>query len=85
MSGTCETIRQLLEKKFQPQSLRIEDESWKHAGHAGVQEHGGGHYIIHIKSACFSGLARSQSHRMIYRALASLFPSAIHALSIHID
>ncbi|MDQ6982079.1 MAG: BolA family protein [Mariprofundus sp.] len=85
MSNTSDTIRDLLEKEFHPQCLQIEDESWKHSGHAGVREHGGGHYIVHIKSEHFSRLSRSQCHRMIYRALAPLFPSAIHALSIHID
>jgi len=85
MNNTGDTIRQLLEEEFHPQCLRIDDESWKHAGHAGVQEHGGGHYIVHIKSERFSGLSRSRCHRMIYQALAPLFPSAIHALSIQID
>jgi len=85
MSHTGDTIRQLLEKEFHPQCLHVEDESWKHAGHAGASEHGGGHYVVHIKSEHFSGLPRSQCHRMIYQALGPLFPSAIHALSIQID
>jgi len=85
MSNTCNTIEALLEQAFQPQSLQVEDESWKHAGHAGVEESGGGHFVVHIASTHFSGLARSQCHRMIYRALGKLFPADIHALSIHID
>lgn len=85
MTQTCDTIKCLLEEAFQPQQLHIEDESWKHAGHAGVRESGGGHFIVHIASSHFDGLPRSQSHRMIYKALSSLFPNDIHALSIHIE
>ncbi|MDQ6970654.1 MAG: BolA family protein [Mariprofundus sp.] len=75
----------MLQTAFQPASLHIEDESWKHAGHAGVQEHGGGHFVIRIKAECFNGIARTSSHRMIFKALESLFPNTIHALSIKIE
>ncbi len=85
MSNTRNTIHELLEQAFQPLSLLVEDESWKHVGHAGVKESGGGHFVVHIASKHFSGLSRSQRHRMIYRALGDLFPVEIHALSIHAD
>jgi len=85
MQTTRDTIHALLDQAFQPLSLHIEDESWKHAGHAGAKESGGGHFVVHIASEHFAGLSRSQCHRMIYRALGSLFPAEIHALSIHID
>ncbi len=85
MSATCDAIEALLEAEFQPQRLHIEDESWKHAGHAGVRESGGGHFVVQIASHHFNGLSRSQSHRLIYKALNSLFPNDIHALSIRIE
>jgi len=78
-------IRDILQTTFQPQHLHIEDESWKHAGHAGVKEHGGGHFVVHISCEHFNGLARTKSHRMIFKALDHLFPSTIHALSIKIE
>jgi len=84
VSHTRNSIEELLAQAFQPQSLQVEDESWKHAGHAGVKASGGGHFVVHIASERFSGLSRSQCHRMIYRALGELFPADIHALSIHI-
>jgi len=84
MTNTRDTIQALLEQAFQPEDLQIEDESSKHAGHAGARESGGGHFIIHIASAHFEELPRSQCHRMIYKALEALFPAHIHALSIHI-
>ncbi|MDQ6999145.1 MAG: BolA family protein [Mariprofundus sp.] len=85
MSNTCEKIKEILETTFQPESLHIEDESWKHAGHAGAKEHGGGHFVVRISSNNFHGLARTQSHRMIFQALNSLFPKSIHALTIKIE
>jgi BolA protein len=83
MNSSCEKICHLLETAFQPEDLQIEDESWKHAGHAGVKESGGGHFIVHITSKKFVGKGRPQCHRLVYDALNSLFPATIHALSIH--
>jgi len=85
MSTTADNIRHLLESAFEPSQLHIEDESCKHAGHAGAKEHGGGHFIIQITSEKFEGMSRPQSHRRIYQALDSLFPAKIHALSIQIN
>jgi len=82
---TCNTIHTLLEQAFAPLSLQVEDDSWKHAGHAGAQASGGGHFVVHIASKHFAELSRSQCHRLIYRVLGELFPADIHALSIHID
>jgi BolA protein len=83
MNACSEKIRHLLTQEFHPEHLRIEDESWKHAGHAGARESGGGHFVVHITAAAFCGKNRAQCHRMIYKALESLFPASIHALSIH--
>ncbi|MDX8404533.1 MAG: BolA family protein [Mariprofundus sp.] len=85
MSETTDHIHTLLSHAFQPHRLIIEDESWKHAGHAGVKEHGGGHYRVVIAATAFNNCSRLQCHRMINQALASLFPKQIHALSIEID
>jgi BolA protein len=83
MSTSCERIRHLLESEFHPENLQIEDESWKHAGHAGARESGGGHFIVHITTDKFAGKNRAQCHRLVYDVLKPLFPAAIHALSIH--
>ncbi len=82
MSNGSDKINEILQSEFQPTSLHIDDESWKHAGHAGVKEHGGGHFVVHITAECFQDLPRTKSHRMIFKALEALFPSTIHALSI---
>ena len=82
MSTTARRIEDILNKHFDPIQLDIEDESWKHAGHAGAKESGGGHFVVRIVSEQFRGQTRSQIHRQIYSALADLFPKNIHALSI---
>ena len=82
MSARVEKIRAVLEQTFEPVSLHIEDESWKHAGHAGAKEQGGGHFVVKIVSDQFSGKSRIQRHRMVNHATAELFGPTIHALNI---
>lgn len=82
MSQAGDTIRQLLEQKFHPSYLHIEDESWKHAGHTSTKESGGGHFLIEIKANSFNGLSRMQRHREVMQVLQPLFPNSIHAASI---
>jgi BolA protein len=65
-------------------SLKIDDESHLHAGHAGA-EGGAGHYRIFVKSSAFNGLSRVQQHRLVYDALSAWMPHEIHALAIVIQ
>jgi BolA protein len=64
-----------------PVSLDIIDESHKHAGHAGARD-GGGHYVVNIVSAQFSGKNTVARHRMIYSALGDMVKREIHALTL---
>ena len=82
MSSRAEQIRALLENSFQPAALEIIDDSWKHAGHAGAKEHGGGHFSVEIVSESFAGKSRVQRHRMVYATLEPLFGPTIHAVNI---
>lgn len=66
---------------LQPQAIDIEDESHRHAGHAGAKG-GGGHYRLRIVSAAFAGQSTLARHRMVYDALADLMRRDIHALSV---
>ncbi len=84
-SERAANIRATLEEAFKPEILEIEDQSAQHAGHAGVQSHGGGHYAVHIIAACFSGKSRIARHRMVHAALGDAFKDAIHALSIRAE
>ena len=66
---------------LEPTVLEIIDESHKHADHAGARG-GGGHYVLNIVSAQFSGNNTVARHRMIYSALGELMKREIHALTI---
>ena len=81
MSRT-DRIREALTAAFAPQRLVIEDESHRHAGHAGAAD-GRGHFRVEIVSAAFAGLPPLARHRQVYAALGDLMQSEIHALSIH--
>jgi len=83
MSHRSDKIHAILTQAFSPSALQVEDESWKHAGHAGVKESGGGHFVVHITAAIFADSPRIACHRMINQALKDEFGATIHALSIH--
>ncbi|WP_233264245.1 BolA family protein [Lysobacter panacisoli] len=74
-------IRAALEAALAPRSLEIEDESHRHAGHAGAAD-GRGHFRVDVVSEAFEGLGPIARHRAIYGALGDLMNTDIHALSI---
>lgn len=80
MSHPVDEIRDRL-AVLQPARLDIEDESDRHAGHAGARD-GGGHYRLRIVAAGFAGKTALQRHRVVYDALGDLMRRKIHALSI---
>ena len=63
-----------------PTSLTIEDESHRHAGHAGARD--GGHFRVAIVAGIFSGKGTLARHRLVYDAAGELMRGRIHALSI---
>ncbi|WP_428825109.1 BolA family protein [Azonexus sp. IMCC34842] len=80
MSGdTVELLRQRL-AVLHAASIVIEDESHRHAGHAGAKD--GGHYKLDIVSPLFAGKNTVARHRLIYDAAGDLMRGRIHALSI---
>lgn len=72
-----------LEAGLAPTSLQIEDESHRHAGHAGAREGGETHYRIKVASARFAGKGRVERHRMVYALLADEIAQGVHALALH--
>ncbi len=82
MIGGVQQLHDVLQHALKPDLLEIEDDSWKHAGHAGIREGGGGHFSVHIVAACFTGKSRLERHRMVNEALGDAFKTMIHALSI---
>ena len=75
------TIEARLAAILAPVELRVEDESHKHAGHAGARD-GRGHFRVTIVSAAFRGQAPLARHRAVYAALGALMQTDIHALAI---
>lgn len=74
-------MRVLLELAFEPESLEIEDDSARHAGHEGARG-GLGHFNVSIVSARFNGMKMLARHRAVYAALDDMMKTDIHALSI---
>ena len=75
-------MEQLLRAALAPIALAIEDDSAKHAGHAGARAGGESHFTVRVVSAAFAGKSRVTRHRMVYDALAPVFAQGLHALAI---
>jgi len=71
-----------LEAGLAPTALEIEDESHRHAGHAGARQGGETHYRIKVASSRFSGKGRIERHRMVYALLADEIAEGVHALAL---
>ena len=80
---TQDVITEKLQQAFAPESLRVEDESHRHEGHAGHRPGGETHFRLYIVSEAFRGKARLERHRMINAALAKELAGGVHALAIH--
>ena len=74
-------IEQCLREALQPSELQVHDDSAAHAGHAGAAG-GKGHFRVHVVSERFVGLSVLQRHRLVNQALADLWDSDLHAVSI---
>lgn len=64
-----------------PTTLTIQDDSRKHAGHAGARD-GRGHFSVFIVSSHFAGLTALKRHQLVYQALSGLLETDIHAIAI---
>ncbi|MGZ5998510.1 MAG: BolA family protein [Rhizomicrobium sp.] len=79
----AETIREKLTAAFAPAELLVEDESAKHAGHAGARPGGQTHFSVRIVAETFAGVSRVERQRRVYAVLAhEMKPNGIHALSL---
>ena len=76
-------ISRKLTEAFAPQSLKVEDESHCHEGHAGHRPGGQTHFRVYIVSNAFKGKSRVERHRMVNGILSSELAGGVHALAIH--
>jgi BolA protein len=82
MTRVADTIREKLTRRFTPIRLEIEDESHRHAGHAGARPEGETHFSVTIVSAVFAGQSRVSRQRLVYQTLAEELATRVHALSL---
>ena len=80
---TRDLITEKLTAAFDPESLRVLDESHQHEGHAGHRPGGESHFRIYIVADAFKGKSRLERHRMINATLSSELAGGVHALAIH--
>ena len=82
MGAVTESLRAKLTAAFSPSSLQVDDDSARHAGHAGARQGGESHFNVVIESAAFEGVSRVARQRMVYAALADELAGPVHALSV---
>lgn len=85
MTTPSHAIKTLIEDKLRREldatHVAVEDESWKHAGHAGANM-GGGHFAVDVVSPTFEGLNALDRRRLVHRILHAEMQGAIHALTV---
>lgn len=78
-----EEIEDRLTAAFRPSVLMVENESHKHAGHAGDDGSGDSHFHITIRAEAFHEMGRLARHRAVQKALGDL-NQRIHAIALDI-
>ena len=75
----AEQIRQILFAELRAESVEIEDDSWKHAGHAGGHK---GHFKVTVVSDLFEGKSLLERHRMVNDKIFPRLEKQVHSLVI---
>ena len=78
-------IETRLRAAFAPRELIVENQSNRHAGHAGDDGSGESHFAVRIRSEDFAGQSRVARHRAVHKALGPDLVGEIHALALDID
>ncbi len=80
--SVADIMEEKLKNAFTPTVFELEDESYRHAGHAGANPEGESHFQLLIVSEKFEGLNRVQRQRMVYDILAEEMKGRVHALQL---
>ena len=72
----ADRLHALLTQAFAPSVLHVQDDSARHAGHAGAQPGGQTHFNVLLVSVAFQGMARVARARAVHAALDSEFGPA---------
>lgn len=85
MTAQSQATKTVIERKMTTDldaiHVEVEDESWKHAGHAGAVA-GGGHFTLVVVSPKFEGLNPLDRRRLVFNVLQSEMQGEIHALTV---
>ncbi len=90
MGPIAQSIKEKLDKAFNPTQLDVIDESYKHAGHAGAEAHaakyqgGESHFHVIIASETLTKMTRLARHRAVMDVLADLMVERVHALRLEV-
>jgi BolA protein len=76
------TMREKLQRAFQPTRLDVINESHLHAGHRTSPGTGESHFRVLMVSPVFAGKSRLQRHRLVNEALAAELKGKVHALAL---
>ena len=82
MTTRATRLEAVLTQAFAPVLLRIEDDSARHAGHAGAQPGGETHYSVLLVTTAFRDMNRLARSRAVHAALATEFSDGMHALAL---
>ena len=78
---SAEAVEAVLQQAFpEALTLKVQDDSHLHAGHAGASA--GRHFSALIVSERFATLTRVGRHRLVYDSLAEWMHRGIHALAL---
>ncbi len=78
----AQAMRRKLEAALAPVLLEIDDDSAKHAGHAGARAGGESHFSVRVVSAAFVGKSRVERQRLVHGILAEELAGPVHALAL---
>jgi len=84
MPTRAERIRDALQAAFSPAEVQVQDDSHRHAGHAGARPEGETHYSVLVVSPAFAGMSRVARSRAAHEALAAEFRTGLHALALRL-
>jgi BolA protein len=84
MQTRASRIEAALAAAFPGASITVEDDSHRHAGHAGARPGGETHYNLLVVSDRFAGLNRVARSRAVHAALETEFSGGMHALSLRL-
>ena len=82
MGVMAQLISDKLTRAFRPSRLELEDDSVRHAGHAGADARGESHFNLTIEAEAFQGLSRVARQRAVYAVLKEELAGQLHALSV---